>query len=1804
MNNKNLKEFIEKLQTMALELDESISEETNTLGLEEESEQAVLVSEETSNDTNGASNSDSPNGKYFKITISNGTDIGDLSIGKGTILDVEVDYAGFLNANGFDTSYDGPCVFKLQGIKRNIYRATYSVYSKVTNQKYGPFENYYNSFYVDIKKLFKETGSADFRFQVDELGFSETFFYGLCEIQLDGGPVMSLTVSKKPDNLYFSEGSYFEATGINVLATYFDGTIQLTNEYRISPNTPLTSDDKSIKFSLDRGEAYLAITVIPDKWENDFKGYNYKELKLCDCVNGNLNLNTDCMVTTFSSFNTDDFILPINISHVHRADNAAGYYGAKWSMSLNKQLKLSQNDDEQTTIYTYIDELGDSYIFDEKYYIIENEAKKFISKDRINIDINGKLTYDSKPVYRLQSCNGYTLIPEINDFIDSEVIEQRHQEQIELEEYVKSVESSLKNYVVVSADTGRIERKMDISDRQNFQSSLSGVSETSDLIVLTENEALQIQSIYVSSDQLNKQKNQIDLQLDQITLQKRQIELQKKQVDRQITDLDNNIKLSKLVKPDDYNKQINFDIDLSTGSEAIISKINYQMSYASAKGNKDLLVSSDDSVDTQVKLTEVQKTLLDRQESEISAQRNLLETQISIYDKQINNMITQARSNFTAIKDVFNKYVSKKAELELMLNQTPVNFIRDNSGIISGFNAEGNFVLMFDAYNNYVNIEYDIEDRIKSIYDSNGKTMDFAYDSNLLKSITDSCGKTVKYAYGNGNLTTVTFADGSTVKFDTDASNITAVERCGNTRTEIEYNHKNCVTNVKVLSAPITISKNTEKVSDGFTQTLSSVLVEHGTNITTLEYDDLSSEVFTFHGSRRICAHSHKDSAGVEATTVYNYSYSTPDTKTVRKDTTYSSGYKTKTIETYNDIDLLICNDTDWMHPSKARGKNRVQYEYDINNNIIKEVNTVFTKIESELVKTTSYTNYFYDAGGKLTLTESYADGEELISGKNYREYIYDKNGNVVKTISWNSLDSSSKFYFECDYAENGQVVADKTETGENAAEYEYINGTTVINSVKYVNGSKLAYGRNPYNYNVTSLTQSTVGGESNTTDILYSHGLPVELKSGNTVINYEYDYKRRKTAVILNGAIYETYAYAENSDNYEITATNANCDVCKTVSDKQGNVLSLTCNGNLLVSNVYDVNGKLLSATDGVASAVAEYTYDSFDRLNNYTCGENSEQYEYNVYGQLIRKTLSGAVNRTYNYVYKDDAKSFDYTATGEYKFKPLTDVNGRNTGKEIHNATGKIAAEYISYRKMGDRATNMPSSVWYANGQEIKENIGYTYDKCGNISEIKENGALAVRYSYDGLNRLIREDNKKLGKTYLFDYDNNGNIISRRTTTFTLKSDIEECAFTAYEYGYNGDRLVSYNGESFAYNNMGNPTVYRGKTAEWQCGNRLVKLGETMFVYDGHGRRIKKGETDYIYDSDGRIIAQSNGLEFVYDNSGIVGVRYEEEQYFYRRDVQGDITAILDNSGAVVVRYNYDAWGNHRVVNANGEELTEGIGVLNPFRYRGYYYDTETGLYYLQTRYYDPETCRFISQDSIDYADPETINGLNLYAYCINDPVNNIDPTGTWSWKKFWAIVGAIAVVIAVTAATVLTAGAFAVALGATAAVTSVVMIGAGVGGVAMGAISIASQASLNGIENINLGSVAKSTFTGAAIGALAAGLIALGGGAGTGALALAGGGTISNVSAMAKVGAVGLGIVFSRYNMPYHGEPNSTLNHGSYTGQYDENGNLISRKDRRGGGHFISGYGKVTPHTHFYQWKLINGVWEIIKHFVMPF
>ena len=199
------------------------------------------------------------------------------------------------------------------------------------------------------------------------------------------------------------------------------------------------------------------------------------------------------------------------------------------------------------------------------------------------------------------------------------------------------------------------------------------------------------------------------------------------------------------------------------------------------------------------------------------------------------------------------------------------------------------------------------------------------------------------------------------------------------------------------------------------------------------------------------------------------------------------------------------------------------------------------------------------------------------------------------------------------------------------------------------------------------------------------------------------------------------------------------------------------------------------------------------------------------------------------------------------------------------------------------------MPASIRFASGKQIKDRIDYKYDTRGNICEITENGHLSARYTYDKLNRLIREDNKAHNKTVLFSYDSAGNITERCEYDYTDNTVIpHKGAGTHYEYKYEGDRLVSFFGMAYTYDKQGNPTKNRGFTAEWKNG-KLTKYHKTTFAYDSLGRRVKKGNKSFIYDSDGRLVKQSNGLEFIYDASGLAGFKYNNAMYFYRKDVQG---------------------------------------------------------------------------------------------------------------------------------------------------------------------------------------------------------------------------------------------------------------------------------------------------------------------------
>ena len=241
----------------------------------------------------------------------------------------------------------------------------------------------------------------------------------------------------------------------------------------------------------------------------------------------------------------------------------------------------------------------------------------------------------------------------------------------------------------------------------------------------------------------------------------------------------------------------------------------------------------------------------------------------------------------------------------------------------------------------------------------------------------------------------------------------------------------------------------------------------------------------------------------------------------------------------------------------------------------------------------------------------------------------------------------------------------------------------------------------------------------------------------------------------------------------------------------------------------------------------------------------------------------------------------------------------------------------------------------------------------------------------------------------------------------------------------------MTKCDGSPISYDAVGNPLNDGTWAYTWSQGRQLTRMTSNSspntywaFTYDANGLRASRtnGSTTYKYHYDGgqltRMMIGNTLLGFTYDASGKpVSVYYNGSYYYYALNLQGDVVAILNNSGVAVVQYTYDAWGRHLSISGS---MAPNLGQLNPFRYRGYIYDSETGLYYLRSRYYNPTIGRFINADDPSYLGVDgTVISYNLFAYCGNNPVMGYDPTGRF----------------VITLSTVITAALIGLAVGATA-------------------------------------------------------------------------------------------------------------------------------------------------------------------------
>ena len=312
-----------------------------------------------------------------------------------------------------------------------------------------------------------------------------------------------------------------------------------------------------------------------------------------------------------------------------------------------------------------------------------------------------------------------------------------------------------------------------------------------------------------------------------------------------------------------------------------------------------------------------------------------------------------------------------------------------------------------------------------------------------------------------------------------------------------------------------------------------------------------------------------------------------------------------------------------------------------------------------------------------------------------------------------------------------------------------------------------------------------------------------------------------------------------------------------------------------------------------------------------------------------------------------------------------------------------------------------------------EDGKETAYKYDGRGNILEIctkeLDTGKATdhMIYTYNGMNQVIREEDAVRGTTYTYTYDLGGNLLENKK--YYLVNGVEELRGTdtyTYSSGWK-DQLTSFNGKAITYDAMGNPLSYMGMNLTWEKGRQLKMLKKSgtlsQYIYDNDGRRIRKTVGDKVtrfYLDGEKIIAQKEEsgerMDFLYDEKGTpFAFEYQGKMYFYQTNLQGDIMGIVDSKGSQVVVYRYDAWGE---VLVSSDASGFGLAQINPLRYRGYYYDQETGLYYLQTRYYDPKVRRFLNADdaSVLTKDPEQLTEKNLYAYCDDNPVMYRDDTG----------------------------------------------------------------------------------------------------------------------------------------------------------------------------------------------------------------
>ena len=544
-----------------------------------------------------------------------------------------------------------------------------------------------------------------------------------------------------------------------------------------------------------------------------------------------------------------------------------------------------------------------------------------------------------------------------------------------------------------------------------------------------------------------------------------------------------------------------------------------------------------------------------------------------------------------------------------------------------------------------------------------------------------------------------------------------------------------------------------------------------------------------------------------------------------------------------------------------------------------------------------------------------------------------------------------------------------------------YINDTVSKYRInKNINNQSMVLGiHNGTDYVNILTTQKTSSSITRTYNNSYSYG------GGNQVVTETFDVYNRPANIIVDSDVMVTFQYeTQHASQY-----------CALLSGITDNFTGRN------VSYTYDNNNELLSTQ--VGSFTITYSTD-----DDYSCAElafdNNEKYLLKV---KDKETFYNKGNNRINSTY------------WKYDYDSLLRLSTKLNNKFSHN----IFQEYSYSNDYPSRMTQ-----YSYDGTVYNETYSYSqfYGHLSGISISSSNLSSTITYQYDGFGRLISETNTKLGinRTYLYKPSSNIPGPVGRMTKFGNDELI---------YDDRG-RLIEFGDNTYGYDEYGNRISKNADSYQWTRGHLLSCLGFSRYYYDYNGIRSSKLDSDglthnYYYHGD-NLVGEDvydddtlvRKLRFFYDKDGLCSFRTiignQTKDYIYIRNPFKDIVGISEGV-TLKALYIYDAWGNHKVYNPNGTVNTDSsfIGNVNPFRYRSYYYDTDTKLYYLKSRYYDSEIGQFISPDDMQYLFMENLAGINLYAYCQNNPVMNYDSDGNVSELLISALIGLVILAVGLT-------------------------------------------------------------------------------------------------------------------------------------------------------------------------------------------